>query len=99
VPGTLTELIATGKPDLLRKELWPQIVGLVLEKGGDRDVEYAQRRAQAIYHELTGVFANARIETTTPVPPSQEVRNKVKANLIRFIKSKQKKRASHGVAA
>ncbi len=88
VPGNLKELVATGNVAMMRRELWPQVVGLVMEKG-DLDPEYLQRRSQAIYHELTGSFAQARVETTTPVAPSHEVRNRVKANQIRFIKGKQ----------
>lgn len=88
VPGTLKELIATGNPSLMRKELWPQVVGLVME-GVNNDPAYMQRRAQAIYHEITGEFARARVETTTPVPPSRELRNKVTANRIRYAKRRQ----------
>jgi len=88
VPGTLRELIATGNPTLMRKELWPQVVGLVLE-GVNNDPAYMQRRAQAIYHEITGEFARARVETTTPAPPSRELRNKVIANRIRYAKRRQ----------
>lgn len=88
VPGTLQELIATGNPSLMRKELWPQVVGLVME-GVNNDPAYMQRRAQAIYHEITGEFARARVETTTPVPPSRELRNKVTANRIRYAKRRQ----------
>jgi len=88
VSGTLQELIATGNPSLMRKELWPQVVGLVLE-GANNDPAYMQRRAQAIYHELTGAFAHGRVETTTPVLPSRELRNKVTANRIRYAKRRQ----------
>lgn len=88
VPGTLKELIATGNPSLMRKELWPQVVGLVLE-GANNDPAYMQRRAQAIYHELTGAFAHGRVETTSPATPSRELRNKVTANRIRYAKRRQ----------
>jgi superfamily II DNA or RNA helicase len=87
VPGTLKELVATGNPTLMKKMLWPQVCALVLETTPDFD--RAQRRAQAIYHELTGTFAMGRVETTTPEAPTPELRNKVKANQIRFIKGKQ----------
>lgn len=87
VPGTLKELVATGNAGMMRRELWPQVCAIVLET--TPDVERAQRRAQAIYHELTGLFAKARIETTTPAPPTPELRSKIKANQIRFIKGKQ----------
>lgn len=92
VPGTLKELIATGDQSLLRRELWPQVVDYVLQSSGD-DLARAQRKAQAIYHELTGEFARARVETTTRVPVSREVANKIKANTIRWAKSRQEARA------
>jgi hypothetical protein len=97
IPGTLKELVATGNPTLMRKMLWPQVVSLVLESTPDFD--RAQRRAQAIYHELTGTFAMGRVETTTPEAPTPELRNKVKANQIRFIKGKQAARRQEAVAA
>lgn len=87
VPGTLKELVATGNPTLMKKMLWPQVVALVLETTPDFD--RAQRRAQAIYHELTGTFAMGRVENTKPEAPTSELRAKVKANQIRFIKGKQ----------
>lgn len=87
VPGSLKELVATGNPTLMRKMLWPQIAAFVLES--TQDIDRAQRRAQAIYHELTGTFAQARVETTTPEPPTPELRSKIKANQIKFIKEKQ----------
>jgi DNA repair protein RadD len=84
VPGTLKELVATGNENMMRRHLWPQIVGFVLER--TEDLALAQRKAQAIYRELTGSFAKARVETTTPVPPTQELRNKIRANQIRYAK-------------
>ena len=98
IPGTLKELIATGKPELLRKELWPQLVGLVRE-GVNQDPEYMQRRAQAIYFELTGAFAKAKVETTTPTEPSREVRNKVKANAIAYRHRVKNQSARREIAA
>jgi superfamily II DNA or RNA helicase len=87
-PGTLKELVATGDQGLMRRLLWPQIVGYVLES--TQDTERAQRKAQAIYHEITGEFARARVESTTPVECSRDVRSKIKANTIRWAKSRQK---------
>jgi ribosomal protein L32 len=87
VPGTLKELIATGNSSMMRRELWPQVCSIVLET--TQDPERAQRRAQAIYFELTGGFAKARVETTTPASPTPELRSKIKSNQIRFIKGKQ----------
>lgn len=91
VPGTLQELVSTGNQKLMRQELWPQVVALVKE-GHNQDPDYLQRRAQAIYRELTGDFARARVENTQPAPVSREVRNKVKANLIRHLHRKKKER-------
>ena len=92
VPGTLKELIATGDANLMRRELWPQIVWHVLQSTDD--LSRAQRKAQAIYHELTGTFAKARVENTTPVPASREVSGKIKANTIRWAKSRYQSRAA-----
>jgi superfamily II DNA or RNA helicase len=92
VPGTLKELVATGNTDLLRKQLWPQVVHHVLQS--TEDMERAQRKAQAIYHELTGGFAKAKVEHTTPVPCTREVANKIKANQIRWAKNRQREGAA-----
>jgi hypothetical protein len=81
----------------MRRELWPQVCSIVLE--ATQDFDRAQRRAQAIYHELTGTFAQARVENTTPAPPTPELRSKIKSNQIRFIKGKQAERRSQAVAA
>lgn len=95
VPGTLKELVATGNAGMMKRLLWPQVVGYVLES--TQDMEHAQRRAQAIYFELTGGFAKARVETTEPARPSSEVRNRIKSNQIRFAKRRQTER--QGAAA
>lgn len=87
VPGTLKELVACGDASLLRRELWPQVVGYVLTTTDD--MERAQRKAQAIYRELTGDFARARVETTQAQPPSRELLNKIKANTIRWAKGRK----------
>jgi DNA repair protein RadD len=87
VPGTLKELIASGTADQQRKHLWPMVCGYVLETTDD--LARAQRKAQAIYHEITGKFAVAKIETTKPAPCSRELRNKIRANTIRWAKGRQ----------
>lgn len=98
VPGTLTELVATGNADIMRKSLWPQVCAIVAERGNP-DPATNQRRAQAIYRELTGSFAHARYENTQPVAPTPEVRGKVKANQIKFAKRREAERRGEGVAA
>jgi DNA repair protein RadD len=87
VPGTLKELVATGDQNMLRRELWPQVVAYVLESTDD--MARAQRKAQAIYRELTGDFARARVESTAPQQPSIELRRKIKANSIRWAKGRK----------
>lgn len=88
VPGSLKELVATGNAQMMRKLLWPQVAAYVMESHAD-DLDRAQRRAQAIYHEITGEFARARVETTELVPCTQEVRNKIRSNQIRWAKRRQ----------
>ncbi len=97
IPGTLKELVATGNPGLMRKMLWPQVVAIVLKDSRGMDLD--QRRAQAIYRELTGTFAQARIETTTPEAPTPELIKRIQANRLRFIKSKQAASRHEAVAA
>jgi DNA repair protein RadD len=98
VPGTLKELVATHNPQMLRKHLWPQVCGFVLASSVS-DMAQAQRRAQGIFKELTGEFCKARIETTTPMPPSAELANKIRANRIRFAKGRAKAAAQQGAHA
>lgn len=89
VPGTLKELVATRDANLLRRALWPQIAYHAVESCGG-DMERAQRKAQAIYHDITGEFCKARVETTERVPPSREVANKIRSTFIRWAHSRKK---------
>lgn len=95
-PGTLKEILATGNQPLMRAKLWPQVVGYVLANHRG-DMASAQKRAQAIYINITGEFARARIETTTPVTPSSEVKNKIRS--INIARAKEREKASAGVPA
>ncbi len=83
VPGTLKELVATGDAGMLRRQLWPQIAYHAVESCNG-DMERAQRKAQAIYRDITGEFCKARVETTERVPPSREVSNKIRSTFIRW---------------
>jgi DNA repair protein RadD len=94
VPGTLKELVSSGDQALMRKMLWPQVCWIVANDRKPRDNEHAQKMAQAIYAGLTGKTAMARFSETTPAVPSVDLRNKVRADHIRFIKSLQKQRAA-----
>lgn len=89
VPGTLKELVATGDTVMMRKHLWPQVVGYVQPVFESRGYDAAQRKAQAIYRELTGDFALGRVDNTEPVTPSREVIGKIKANTIRWAKGRK----------
>lgn len=92
VPGTLKELVSTGDQALMRKMLWPQVCWIVANDRKPRDNDHAQKMAQAIYAGITGKTAMARFSETTPVVASVDLRNKVRADHIRFIKSLQKQR-------
>lgn len=95
VPGTLKELIAGGYTKELTRELWPQVVGYVLER---RQGEAAKKQALAIYRGMTGEFPKgAWLESTTPREPSMEVRNRIRAEQIRYAKGREK--AGQAVAA
>jgi DNA repair protein RadD len=89
VPGTLKELVATGNSDMMRKHLWPQVVAYVQDVYEARGYEAAQKKAQAIYKELTGGFALGRVDNTKPVAPTRELVNKIKSNTIRWARSKK----------
>lgn len=84
VPGTLKELIATGNPDLMRQELWPQVCWVVKYHRSPRDVNHAQKMAQAIYASLTGATAKARFETTRPKECTPEVAKKIRGEQQRW---------------
>lgn len=96
VPGTLKELIATGDHGLMRRQLWPQIAFHAVESCGG-DMERAQRKAQAIYYDMTGEFCRARVENTDRVPPSREVANKIRAGLIRWARGRASREARSAV--
>jgi DNA repair protein RadD len=96
VPGTLKELLARGTTEQKQRAIWPQICAYVRERG-DSDLVAMQRRAQAIYMSLTGEFARARIEYTTPEEPTPALRNKIRANNIRRAYGKKKEASAHAV--
>lgn len=89
VPGTLKELVAAGNPDLLRKQLWPQLCWIVRYQRNHTDDAHAQRMAQAMYIDIVGSPAHARFENTTPVEPTREVLNKVKQGRIAWARRRQ----------
>lgn len=81
VPGTLKELIAGNYQGELTRELWPQIVGYVLER---KEGDAARRQALAIYKDMTGAWPRMSFENTEPTEPCAEVRNRIRSQQIRF---------------
>jgi DNA repair protein RadD len=101
VAGTLKEILVSGDAGLQRQEIWPQVVQYVIEseqaskhrRPEDPSVQARedrlQRRAQAIYHELTGRFARAKFYDTPFAACSTELRNKIRANQIKWAKRRE----------
>jgi hypothetical protein len=87
IPGTLKELVATGDRRLMSQQIWPQVVGYVLAK--PRDADKARRMALALYKSMTGEWPNADFYSTAPATVSREVRNKITAMNMRYIKGRQ----------
>jgi DNA repair protein RadD len=81
VPGTLKELIAGGHRKELSVALWPQVCGYVLER---REGDAARKQALAIYKNMTGNWPLGEFDPRKAVPPSSEVRNRIRAQQIRF---------------
>lgn len=81
VPGTLKELIAGGYRKELSRELWPMVCGYVLER---REGDAARRQALAIYKDMTGAWPLSDFASTTPAPPTNEVRSRIRSQQIRF---------------
>lgn len=92
VPGSLRELIAGGHHRELTRMLWPEVMAYCLER---REGEAARRQALAIYKELTGDWPRAKWETTTPAEAvSQETRNRIRAQQIRYAKGRDRMRVA-----
>lgn len=87
VPGTLKELIAGGHHRELTRNLWPQVMAYCLER---REGDAARRQALAIYRDMTGDWPRAKWENTQPADDiSTEVRNRIRAQQIRFAKRRE----------
>lgn len=92
VPGTLKELIAGGHHRELTRNLWPQVMAYCLER---REGDAARRQALAIYRDMTGDWPRAKWENTQPADDlSAEVRNRIRAQQIRFAKRRESGRAA-----
>lgn len=89
VPGQLKELIAGGHHKELSRQLFPQIAHYVIHTRG-RQGEEARRMSQAIFKSLTGEFARAAWDHVEPVPPTQEVTNRIRAMQIAYSRARQK---------
>lgn len=91
VAGTLKELIAGGERRELTKQLWPMVCGYVRERRTD---DAGRRQALAIFHEITGIWPTVDWAVTPSAEPSMEVRNKIRANQIRYSKSLKQRKAA-----
>lgn len=93
VAGTMFEVGHNGKalPSFLqdRDAVWRQLSGYALErKGGDEDA--ARRFAQAQYKNLYGAFAHKRFDPSEIETPSADLVKRVRSNLIRWAKGRQR---------
>lgn len=93
VAGTMVEVGHNGKalPSFLqdRDAVWRQLSGYALErKGGDEDA--ARRFAQAQYKNLYGAFAHKRFDPSEIETPSADLVKRVRSNLIRWAKGRQR---------
>lgn len=86
IPGTLRELIAGGHRKELTQKLWPMVCGYVNER---REGEAARKQALGIFKGLTGAWPAAEWNSTRPIPPSTEVRNRIMASQIAFAKHRK----------
>jgi len=103
VPGTLKELLSrygeglkqgnANARKLATDLLWPQVVAYVLER---REGEAARKMALAIFRQLTDAWPITDFYDTQPLPPSDEVRRKIRSQQIAHAmawKTKQRQEA------
>lgn len=86
VPGSLKELIAGRHSDILSRDIWPQVVGYVMER---KEGDVARRQALAIYKEMTGGWPRTTFENTKPISPSAEVRGRIRYQQIKFARGRR----------
>jgi len=99
VPGTLKELIAGGFTKQLDRDIFPQVAAYALSR---REGDAARRMAQGIYKDMTGDWAKVKWENVTPVQPTPEVIQKIRAMQLRFAKRREaaaRHEAARAVAA
>lgn len=83
VPGTLKEMIASGRRHELTRDIWPQICGYVRER---RDGEAAKKQALGIYKGITSTWPTKEFEKTESAPLTAAVRGLIMHNRIKFAK-------------
>ena len=74
-------MIGGGYIKELNENIWPQVVGYVLER---RSGEPAKRQAMAIFRDMTRQWPKKKWESTQPKECSHEVRNKIRSLQIAF---------------
>lgn len=88
VPGTLSELVASGNRAAITNLLWPQVCTHARTRRDDP--EAARKMALALFKSMTGVWPSTEFHTTASVPLTREVANKIKAMNIAFSKAKSR---------
>jgi superfamily II DNA or RNA helicase len=96
VPGSLKELIAGGHRKELSASLWPMVMGFALER---REGDAARKQALAIYKDMTGAWPMGDFDPAKAVPPSGEVRNRIRSQQIRFAHRRPAPGAAMGAPA
>lgn len=89
LPGQLVEVGRKARDEWLadKEHIWREICGLALERKKG-DIEAAGKFAFAQYMNLYGTKPRYALRNVEPLPPSDKLRRKVQANLIRFFKSR-----------
>lgn len=80
VPGSMSELIASGDKRAMSKGIWPQVCGYARSKRG----ENGRGMALALYKEITGQWPVGEFETTAPAPLEPALRGKIKSLQIAY---------------
>lgn len=89
VPGTLTELVASGDRRAMSAKLWPQIVSYAKQKR-ETD-EAAKKLALALFKRMTDQWPVTPFEKTEPLPLTIDVLNKIRSMNIAYARAKQKR--------
>lgn len=94
VPGRMHALTMeadfSGTPDYLRDRdsVWAQLTGMALDRKRG-DIEAASRWAAGQFKSLYGDWPRRKFDPDAGVPPSEKVRRKVMAGIIKWAKARE----------